>query len=189
MPASASALDVSAVQSYASLSRRVTAYLRDLVIMLCVLMLVSITLRILNAFGLWTSLGGATGGNPVHLWHSLGIGSKLFVVSSFVLLMGPVYKILFEASPWQATFGKRLLKIDVTDNAGRRITLARSCGRWFAMWIFGWFGGSFVSLILIPLTKSRKALHDMAAGTLVLTGRPQDGQLEPWRVLLAFGFP
>ena len=63
MPASASALDVSAVQSYASLSRRVTAYLLDLVIMLCVLMLVSITLRILNAFGLWTSLGGATGGN------------------------------------------------------------------------------------------------------------------------------
>ena len=118
MPASASALDVSAVQSYASLSRRVTAYLLDLVIMLCVLMLVSITLRILNAFGLWTSLGGATGGNPVHLWHSLGIGSKLFVVSSFVLLMGPVYKILFEASPWQATFGKRLLKESAHPNDG-----------------------------------------------------------------------
>jgi len=51
----------------------------------------------------------------------------------------PIYLILFDASLWQATFGKRIRKIYVTDNEGRRISLAlfRSLARRVVLW-FVW---------------------------------------------------
>ena len=43
--------------------------------------------------------------------------------------MGPIsYFILCEASTWQATFGKRLLRIYVTDDSRKRISIMRSLG-------------------------------------------------------------
>ncbi len=120
----------------------------------------------------------------------LGVVAKLCIIFGFVLSMGPIYFILCEASAWQATFGKRLLKIYVTDDGRKRISIMRSLGRWLTRWFCGWFGGNFLSLITIAVTGNRKAIHDFLGGTLVLQGRPPDeGPLEPWRIAAAFGFP
>jgi len=179
------ALDPSIRPSFAGVGKRVAAYLLDLLIAACVLIVAAVTMRTLRALALWTP---AFMGDPEQTWRALGVGAKLAVVSAFVVSGGAIYLTLFEASPWQATFGKRILKIYVTDNAGRRISLARSFGRWLAMWSFGLFGGSLVSLITILTTTEKKALHDFASGTVVLSGRPSPGgNLEAWRIAAAFG--
>jgi uncharacterized RDD family membrane protein YckC len=146
-----------------------------------------VSVRLFRAAGIWTP-GGGGNVDPVGLWHGLAVTSKLLILLAYVVSQGVFYFIFFAASPWQATIGQRLLKIYVTDDRGNRISLARSFGRWLAMWCFGLFGGSFVSLITILATQKHKALHDMVAGTLVLNGRPQE-PIEPWRVLAAFGLP
>jgi hypothetical protein len=74
--------------------------------------------------------------------------------------MGVIYFTLFESSVWQATFGKRLLDIHVTDDEGRRIGIRRALGRWFWKILLGYFWVNIASLATIPSTKEKKALHD-----------------------------
>ena len=188
MASSVAVSSFSVEPTYASLSRRIAAYALDFLILFSLLILVAITMRLFLAIGIWTPI--RIGAAPNEMWATLGPGAKLLMVLAYIISMGPVYFTLFHASSWQATFGKRLLNTYVTNDAGERITLARSCGRWFAMWVLSFFGGSLVSLITIPTSKNRKALHDGVAGTLVLRGQPANsGSLEPWRVLVAFCIP
>jgi uncharacterized RDD family membrane protein YckC len=72
-----------------------------------------------------------------------------------------LYWSLMESSSWQATLGKRMLGLRVTDLAGRRISFARATGRYFGKIIF--FG-----FIFAGFTEKKQALHDMIAGCLVL---------------------
>ncbi len=138
--------------------------------------------------GLWTS--AAHDMDPQMVWRSLEMPAKLAVVFGFALSTGAIYLTLFESSPWQASFGKRILDMHVTDNEGKRISFARAFGRWFCKWFFNLFWLWPVSLGTIAGTREKKALHDFAARTLVVRGRPEPGgSLEPWRVLVAFGIP
>src|SRR5882762_3856908 len=188
MASSQPALTSLARPSYAGLGRRLGAHLLDVVIAFSVVVVVGITMRILHALGLWMPV--AQGLSPGEIVRALGFGAKLLILLAFVLAQGAIYRVLFEASPWQASFGKRLLNIYVADNAGQQISTAQSFCRWLAKWLFGLFGGSFVSAITIVATENRKALHDFAAKTLVMTGRPvPGGSLEPWRIAAAFGLP
>jgi uncharacterized RDD family membrane protein YckC len=172
---------------YASLGRRVAAHLLDVLVAFSVLFLAAIVMRGLRVFGLWMPDPGRA---PEQTWQALGLVAKIFVLVAFVLSMGPVYFMLWEASPWQATMGKRLLNIYVTDDNRQRISLGRSVGRWLARWICGWFGGNLISMITIASTGNRKAIHDFLGKTLVLRGRPlPGGALEPWRITGAFVFP
>ena len=172
---------------YASLGRRIAAHLLDVLVAFSVLLLVAIVMRGLRAFGLWMPDPGRT---PEQAWQALGVVAKIFILVAFVLSMGPIYFMLWEASSWQATLGKRLLNIYVTDDNRQRISLGRSVGRWLARWICSWFGGNLISVITIASTGNGKAIHDFLGQTLVLRGRPvPDGALEPWRVAAAFVFP
>jgi uncharacterized RDD family membrane protein YckC len=182
-PAQATAVSI----SYAGLGRRFCAYVVDLVVCLSVLVAVAIVLRVLRSSRIWTPALGE-GADPTELWRALGFSAKLSILVAFFLTQGPLYWILFEASAWQATLGKRVLSVYVSDDRGQRISMARSCGRSFARWVFGWFGGSFFSVISIAVTQ--KALHDFAASTQVIRGRPPEaGTLELWRIMTAFVIP
>lgn len=77
-----------------------------------------------------------------------------------------VYSAGFESSSWQATPGKRMMGLIVTDEAGRRITFARASARYF---------GKFLSSMALHLgylaalvTARNQTLHDLLASTLVL---------------------
>ncbi len=77
-----------------------------------------------------------------------------------------LYFAAFESSRWQATPGKKLLGLAVTDMAGNRISFARASGRYFAKIV------SFLTLlmgfVMIGFTQKKQGLHDMIAGCLVV---------------------
>ncbi len=77
-----------------------------------------------------------------------------------------LYEAVLTSSSWQATVGKKILGLKVTDEAGNRISFARATGRHFAKYIsviILWIG-----FIMAAFTERKRALHDMIAGTLVM---------------------
>lgn len=85
-----------------------------------------------------------------------------------VALAGCLYYTLFEASPWQATPGKRILRLYVTDLSGRRISFGRALLRNLARQLSGIF---FVGYIMAGFTEKKQALHDILSSCLVLRRR------------------
>lgn len=77
-----------------------------------------------------------------------------------------LYGAVMESSKKQATFGKMLLGLQVTDEAGQRISFARASGRHFAKYISTVI--LFIGYIMAGFTERKQALHDMIAGTLVV---------------------
>ncbi len=77
-----------------------------------------------------------------------------------------LYYTLFEASSWQATPGKRVLRIYVTDMNGRRLTFARAAARNLGKLISSLT--FLVGYLLAGFTVKKQALHDLLAGCLVL---------------------
>jgi uncharacterized RDD family membrane protein YckC len=76
-----------------------------------------------------------------------------------------LYYSLFESSAWQATPGKRVLGLFVTDMQGQRISFAR------ATRFFGKFLSSailFIGYFMAGFTAKKQALHDILADCLVL---------------------
>jgi uncharacterized RDD family membrane protein YckC len=172
--------------SYAGLDRRIAAHLIDVLIAGAVMLAAAFTMRWLRTVGVWTAPSEEA--DPVTLWHGMAVPAKFAVIVVFIVSMGPIYLGLFQASAWQASIGKRLLTIYVTDRAGRRLGLGRSLARSFAKDIFSSFYLGFVSLITIAVSTKKQALHDYAAKTLVVNGRPSmGGSLELWRIVAAFG--
>jgi uncharacterized RDD family membrane protein YckC len=83
-------------------------------------------------------------------------------------LMLWLYFASFEASVWQATPGKRILGLYVTDLGGRPLTFARSAIRNVARLISGVM---LIGYILAGFTEKKQALHDILASCLVLRRR------------------
>ncbi len=93
---------------------------------------------------------------------------SFFFLFVLVAIVGTwLYHALLESSEWQATPGKKVLGLEVTDLGGARISFARASGRHFGKIITGLipFG---VGYILAGVTEKKQALHDMIAGCLVV---------------------
>ena len=82
-----------------------------------------------------------------------------------LLTMG-IYYVVFESSSWQATPGKRVLRLYVTDLTGRPITFSRASihhvGRIVSEMTF------MVGYIPAGFSEKKQALHDLVASCLVL---------------------
>lgn len=83
------------------------------------------------------------------------------------LIGGWLYHALAESSEWQATPGKRVLGLEVTDLAGRKISFGRASGRYFGKFITSLIPLG-IGYILAAFTERRQAIHDMLASCLVL---------------------
>ncbi|MGZ8847349.1 MAG: RDD family protein [Pyrinomonadaceae bacterium] len=88
--------------------------------------------------------------------------------NGFSLLAGWLYHAFMESSSWQGTVGKKALGLRVTDLSGSRISFARATGRYFGMILSGMI--CFIGFIMVAFTEKKQGLHDMLAGTLVLSG-------------------
>jgi uncharacterized RDD family membrane protein YckC len=94
-------------------------------------------------------------------WSGQAIAFKLLVQ-----LISWLYWASLESSAWQATPGKRMLGLRVTDLNGKRVSFARASGRFFGKilseipFLFGY--------VMAGFTARKQALHDMLAGCLVL---------------------
>ena len=76
------------------------------------------------------------------------------------------YYTMFEASAWQATPGKRVLRLYVGDLNGQRVTFARAAARNFAKIISSLT--FLVGYLVAGFTEKKQALHDILASCLVL---------------------
>jgi uncharacterized RDD family membrane protein YckC len=98
-----------------------------------------------------------------------GEGTRLVSViagAALGLLGSWIYEAAMESSSLQATLGKMVFGMKVTDLNGDRISFARATGRHFAKYISSAI--LFVGYIMAGFTERKQALHDMIAGTLVI---------------------
>ena len=100
-------------------------------------------------------LGGNNGG-----FHECRSGLAVLVIFGSWL-----YEAFMLSSQYQATLGKMIFGMKVTDLYGNRISFARATGRHFAKWLSGMILG--IGYIMVGFTERKQGLHDMLAGTLV----------------------
>jgi uncharacterized RDD family membrane protein YckC len=143
-----------------------------------------------DGFILWTI--SAICGMVISLILPKSEGAHLFVASSGVLIVcasliyNLAYFVCFESSKLQATPGKMILGIKVTDTNGKRISYWRSAGRYFARIISMVVGGC----LMAGFTIRKQALHDKIAGTLVINKTADINNLQPlpkqpmWKIIL-----
>lgn len=80
-----------------------------------------------------------------------------------------LYFAAFESSRWQATPGKRILGLFVTDLNGKRISFPRATGRYIGKALEQ--VTLFIGFAMAGFTAKKQALHDVVASCLVLKKR------------------
>lgn len=160
---------------YAGFWRRVLASLVD-----SVLQLVTAAVFIFLAFLSDGSLYAAIEAEDLEM---LRLMEMYFVGGVTLIIMS--YHTLFESSPMQATPGKLLFAIKVTDSVGQPIGLIHAAFRSWPLWIVGVFSVidaatgsegsalianllSLVACIVVAFTAQKQGLHDILAGTLLV---------------------
>ena len=98
---------------------------------------------------------------------------RLVITNLFALVSHPLaiftgwlYYALLESSNYQATIGKKIFKLKVTDKHLRKISFGKSSGRYFGKILSGLFLG--IGFLMIGFTMDKQGLHDMLANTLVI---------------------
>ncbi|HXZ26656.1 MAG TPA: RDD family protein [Terriglobales bacterium] len=155
-PVAAAAPAAAAAPRYAGFWLRVGAIMIDAILLEFVIIPLSFMV------GLMVGLAGAGGGADQ---------AALQIVAALLgglvgLLSYWLYFAFFESSSKQATLGKRVVGIYVTDLGGRRISFARATGRHFSKLISS--ATLLIGYMMAGWTEKKQALHDMIAGTLVL---------------------
>jgi uncharacterized RDD family membrane protein YckC len=105
-----------------------------------------------------------TAENPWEVYTS--VSRPLLAIRLLALMLSWIYYASMESSTWQATLGKKILGLKVTDLAGNRISFARASGRFFGKVLSGMILG--IGFLMAGFTARKQALHDILAGCLVL---------------------
>lgn len=84
------------------------------------------------------------------------LGSILLTWTILGFLVGSIYYILFEASKHQATPGKTIIGLIVTDSSDLKISLPRSFIRYFTRTI--WLIPMLVAILLVPFAGSGRSV-------------------------------
>lgn len=152
--------------AYAGFWLRFVAYLIDGLISGIAFVILLVPLIILSGAGTFFSRIGSGEDIDDNTAAFLGLG-VIFGIFGIVLLVSWLYYALSESSSWQATPGKKMLNLKVTDMEGKPITFARASGRYFAKIISHMIPLS-IGFILAGFTEKKQAVHDMIASCLVL---------------------
>jgi uncharacterized RDD family membrane protein YckC len=161
--------EVTDASVYAGLGRRIVAFIVDFIL---ILLFDAVAVAVLGLFrGLQNLYFFAVQHAPVESITTEGTSAALFgsIVASYgvVLIVIPwLYYAGFESSKSQATPGKLLMRIVVTDLEGNKASFARVTLRHFAKIISTLI--IFLGFLMIGLTRKRQGLHDKIAGCLVL---------------------
>lgn len=135
--------------------------------------------------GFWVRFVAYLIDNVVLTLLSLGLGLAVGIIGAVVAkdspaLIGIIAQLLaivlfvayyagMESSEKQATFGKQIMGLKVTDLRGRRISFGKATGRFFCKILSGIILA--IGFIMAAFTEKKQALHDMLAGTLVMKVR------------------
>jgi uncharacterized RDD family membrane protein YckC len=115
-------------------------------------------------------LGAHRGFSPEDFGHLDLDMLRLYIIGGFSLVLLRVagrwlYEALMTSSSYQATLGKMIFGMKVTDLYGNRISFARATGRYFAKILSGMMLG--IGFLMVGFTERKQGLHDMIAETLV----------------------
>jgi len=151
---------------YAGFWLRFVAYIIDGFISGLAFLILLVPLFILSGAG--AALGRIGSGEDISDNSAvfLGIGFLIGFVG-IIFVVSWLYHALAESSSWQATPGKKLLNLKVTDIEGQPISFGRASGRFFAKIITGLIPLG-IGYILAGFTEKKQAIHDMIASCLVL---------------------
>jgi uncharacterized RDD family membrane protein YckC len=154
---------------YAGLGRRLIAFIVDIILILLA------DLIIAGIFGLFR------GFQNLYFYAFQGVsvtdltteGSMTALIGSIIAAYGLTLVIIpwiyyagFESSRSQATPGKVLMSLVVTDLEGNKPSFARTTLRFFGKYISTLI--IFLGFVMIGFTKKHQGLHDKIAGCLVL---------------------
>jgi uncharacterized RDD family membrane protein YckC len=106
-------------------------------------------------------------GQPMDPAMFAAILSVVFLFACASVLIQWLYHAYLESGEKQATWGKQVLGLYVTDVAGQRISFGRASGRFFAKIVTGLIPLG-IGYIMAGFTERKQALHDMIASCLVL---------------------
>ncbi len=144
--------DAGTVQ-YAGFGSRLIAHCFDIAILVVVLLFVSGLLVIPDAFG-WYS------------YDKFFNSSVTLVFHTTLITTGWMYYVLYETSMYQATPGKWIMNLKVTDINRDKIGFVKATGRHFGKILSGVI--LLVGFIMAAFTENGQALHDRLAGCLVV---------------------
>jgi uncharacterized RDD family membrane protein YckC len=152
--------------AYAGFWLRFVAYIIDGFVSGLAFLILLIPLFILTGAGAALSKigSGEDIDNVVAAFLSIGFLLGFFGI---VFLVSWLYYALSESSSWQATLGKKMLNLKVTDMTGQPISFGRASGRFFAKIITGMIP-LMIGYIIAGFTEKKQAIHDMIASCLVL---------------------
>jgi uncharacterized RDD family membrane protein YckC len=152
--------------AYAGFWLRFVAFLIDGVVALVAFVILLIPLFILTGAGAVLSKIGSDEDISDNVGAALGFGFVLGFIG-IILVVSWLYYALSESSAWQATLGKKMLSLKVTDMSGQPISFGRASGRFFARIITKLIPLG-IGYILAGFTEKKQAIHDMIASCLVL---------------------
>ena len=157
-PVIAAAAPAAGPSVFASFWRRVGATLIDVVILIVGIILLSMLLGMLT-----------------FLIPSPLVFILFALLWPAAIVAGWLYAALFESGAMQATPGKKVVGLKVTDLKGNRISFGRATGRHFSEWITGMT--FLVGYVMVAFTQKRQTLHDMIAETVVVASSAEPAQV------------
>ena len=164
--------------SYAGFWKRLLAYFLDQLILGFVWGIIFIPVWIIGVFGYLMEYSGEDFSRytSVVYQHYYNNEFSAAMFSVFILvIIGMVilnviihwlYYALMESSQKQATLGKIIVGIKVTDLEGNRISFAKASGRYFGKILSGLI--FYIGYIMAGFTEKKQALHDILASCLVV---------------------
>ncbi len=150
--------------SYAGFGKRALAHLIDSTILMAISLLIS---QVFPAPSQFNGLLGAIGFYELLiLFITPGAIFYLTSLSFWGIIITWLYYALMESSSAQATLGKMVMQIKVTDNRNKRIGFGRATGRFFGMYLSSFI--LFIGFFMVLFTQRKQGLHDLMADCLVV---------------------
>ncbi len=134
---------------YANFGQRFAALLIDTVVLLIGAIAVGLAVApLLAAVGLFNLISA-------HILADL-----------YLMVVIWLYYAKMESSPLQATVGKLVLGLKVTDLNGQQISFKRATARYFGKFVSLLL--AFIGFLMIAMTKNNQGLHDIMASCVVV---------------------
>jgi uncharacterized RDD family membrane protein YckC len=168
-PAITASAQVSTPLPYAGFWERFGAYLIDgLILGIPFGVVVIVLISMLGGLGVMMHRNLESSRDPRAAAALLGpmFGVFFLAMLGFLILQW-LYFAGMESSERQATFGKSVMSLRVTNYEGQRISFGHATGRFFAKIVSGLVPLA-IGYLMAAFTERKQALHDLIAGTLVL---------------------
>jgi uncharacterized RDD family membrane protein YckC len=94
---------------------------------------------------------------------SVSVPQLVMILASWIYFAG------LESSEWQATVGKKILGMKVTDYTGERINFVKATIRYVSKILSSFI--LMIGFIMVAFTAKKQGLHDFIAGTTVINQR------------------